>query len=171
MAGRARALSSGSTLLAMRRGLLATALAALALASCRTVAPPPGPARTPERALVELRPEEFPRFEDDLDYAGLEDALGRSAAFLARLASVDPARTLAFGRERVPIQRVQATLARFRDLVRARPAPAALAEALRREFRVFRSAGDGRGTLLVTGYYLPELRGAPARDAGHPVPL
>jgi membrane-bound lytic murein transglycosylase A len=170
MAGRARALSSGSTLLVMRRGLLPLAFA-LALASCRTVAPPPGPARTPERALVELRPEEFPRFEDDLDYAGLEDALGRSAATLARLASVDPARTLAFGRERVPIQRVQATLARFRDLVRARPAPAALAQALRREFRVFRSAGDGRGSMLVTGYYLPELRGAAARDAAHPVPL
>jgi peptidoglycan lytic transglycosylase A len=149
------------------------ALAALALlASCRLVGPrPPEPAKTPERALEELRPEAFPAFADDLDYAGLEDALERSAGYLARIAAADPGRTLAFGKERVPIQKVQATLARFRDLALARPPPAALQEALRREFRVFRSAGDGAGKMLVTGYYLPELRGSMARDDGHPFPL
>jgi membrane-bound lytic murein transglycosylase A len=152
----------------MRR-LLLPALA-LSLFSCRTVAPPE-PARTADRALVELPPDTFPAFADDLDFAGLEDALGRSAAYLARVAAADPGRTLAFGRERVPIQKVQATLARFRDLALARPSREALQEALRREFRVFRSAGDGRGTMLVTGYYLPELRGSLVRDAEHPVPL
>ncbi|HEY6001979.1 MAG TPA: MltA domain-containing protein [Anaeromyxobacter sp.] len=155
----------------MRRRLLVPALA-LSLASCRTLSPPPPePARTADRALVELAPDAFPAFADDLDFAGLEDALGRSAAYLARLAAADPGRTLAFGRERVPIQRVQATLARFRDLALARPSREALQEALRREFRVFRSAGDGRGTMLVTGYYLPELRGSLVRDAQHTVPL
>jgi membrane-bound lytic murein transglycosylase A len=152
----------------MRR-LLLPALA-LSLFSCRTVAPPE-PARTAERALEELAPDAFPAFADDLDFAGLEDALGRSAAYLARLAAADPGRTLAFGRERVPIQKVQATLARFRDLALARPSREALRAALRREFRVFRSAGDGRGTMLVTGYYLPELKGSLSRDAEHPVPL
>jgi len=155
-----------------RRRVLPTLALAAALASCRTVAPPaPEPAKTAERALEELSPESFPAFADDLDFAGVEDALGRSAAYLARLAAVDPGRTLAFGKERVPIQRVQATLARFRDLALSRPTPEALAQALRREFRVFRSTGDGRGTMLVTGYYLPELRGSPVRDPAHPVPL
>jgi peptidoglycan lytic transglycosylase A len=152
----------------MRR-LLLPALA-LSLFSCRTVAPPE-PARTADRGLEELAPDAFPAFADDLDFAGLEDALGRSAAYLARVAAADPGRTLAFGRERVPIQKVQATLARFRDLALARPSREALQAALRREFRVFRSAGDGRGTMLVTGYYLPELRGSLVRDAEHPVPL
>ena len=55
---------------------------------------------------------------------------------------------------------MQATLVRFRELALARPSPAALAEVLRREFRVFRSVGDGGGTVLFTGYYLPELRGS-----------
>ena len=156
-----------------RLARLALAVAvAQALGSCRTVAPPaPEPARTAERALVELPPEEFPAFADDLDFAGLDDALGRSAAYLARQAAVDPGRTFAFGRERVPIQRVQATLARFRDIALSRPAPEALALLLRKEFRVFRSTGDGRGTVLVTGYYLPELRGSLVRDAAYPVPL
>jgi membrane-bound lytic murein transglycosylase A len=153
----------------MRRLALALAL----LSACRTVPPPPepAPARTAEGALEELAPEAFPAFADDLDYAGLEEALGRSAAHLARVAQADPGRTLAFGKERVPVQRVQATLARFRELALARPSPAVLAAALRREFRVFRSVGDGRGTVLFTGYYLPELRGSLKRRGRYAVPL
>jgi membrane-bound lytic murein transglycosylase A len=156
---------------ARRLALLAAAVG-LAASGCRLTRPPE-PAKTAEGALVELGPEDLPAFADDLDYAGLDDALGRSAAWLARIARSDPGRTFAFGRERVPITKVQATLARFRELALARPAPAALAEAIRREFRVFRSIGDGRGsgTVLFTGYYLPELRGAPERGGAYQVPL
>jgi membrane-bound lytic murein transglycosylase A len=144
--------------------------AALFAGACRTPAPPE-PARTADRALVELTEDELPAFEDDLDYAALDDAIGRSATWLARLAAADPGRTFAFGRERVPIQRLQATLVRFRALALARPSPAALREVLRREFRVFRSVGDGTGAVLFTGYYLPELRGALARGGPYQVPL
>ncbi len=149
----------------------ATVVLVLLAAACRTPIRAPGPARTPERALVEIRPEELPVFADDLDFAGLEEAIARSTAWLARLAAADPGRTFAFGKERVPIARVQATLARFRDVALARPAPAALGETIRREFRVFRSTGDGRGTVLFTGYYLPELRGSLTRAGPHQVPL
>ncbi|BDG03574.1 murein transglycosylase A [Anaeromyxobacter oryzae] len=156
----------------MRR-LAAVALALAFLAACRTVPPPPPPepARTPEKALEELAPEAFPAFGDDLDYAGLEDALSRSLTALARLAQADPGRMLAFGKERVPIKKVQATLARFREIALARPTPDALAATLRREFRVFRSTGDGTGKVLFTGYYLPELRGSLVRDGPFQVPL
>jgi membrane-bound lytic murein transglycosylase A len=164
-----RVLPVRATLAAMSRRAVLAPLA-LAAACCRTVAPPE-PARTAEHALEELRPDQFPAFADDLDFAGLDDALERSASYLARLAAADPGRTLAFGRERVPIQKVQATIARFRELALARPSREALGDALRKEFRVFRSRGDGRGQMLVTGYYLPELHGSLARDAAHPVPL
>src|SRR5512133_1710097 len=155
----------------MRRLALFAATLALGPAS-RVVAPPPAEAaKTAEGALEELAPESFPAFADDLDFAGLDDALGRSATWLARLAAADPGRTFGFGRERVPIQRLQATLARFRELALARPSPEALGAALRSEFRVFRSIGDGRGTVLFTGYYLPELRGSPVRRGAYQVPL
>jgi peptidoglycan lytic transglycosylase A len=157
----------------LRPALLAAATA-LALAACRTPGPPrrpPEPARTAEGALEELAPAAFPAFADDLDLTGLDEALLRSEAWAARVAAIDPGRTFAFGRERVPVQRLLATLARFRALVAARPAPAALAESLRREFRVFRSVGDGRGEVLFTGYYLPELRGSPTRTGPYQVPL
>ncbi len=142
-----------------------------ALSACRVVAPPRGPARTAEGALVELAPADFPAFQDDLDLAGLEEAVARSETWAARLAAADPGRTFAYGRERVPVRKVLATLVRFRALLAARPSPAALAEALRREFRVFRSVGDGGGQVLFTGYYLPELRGALTRGGPYQVPL
>jgi membrane-bound lytic murein transglycosylase A len=157
----------------MRRSVPAVLALAVVFSACRTVPPPPAPeaARTPEKALEELAPEAFPAFADDLDYAGLEDALGRSLTALARVATADPGRALAFGKERVPLAKVQATLARFRELALARPAPDALQAALRREFRVFRSTGDGTGKVLFTGYYLPELRGALSREGAFQVPL
>ena len=36
---------------------------------------------------------------------------------------------------------------------------------------MFRSVGDGRGTVLFTGYYLPELRGSLSRGGRYAVPL
>ena len=148
------------------------AAALVALAACRIVrAPPPAPATTPERALEELTPEQFPAFADDLDYSGLDDAIERSLVYFARVAIADPGRTLAFGKERVPAARVVATLRRFRELAQARPTPAALSDALRREFRVFRSTGDGRGEVLFTGYYLPELAGSLMREGPYRFPL
>jgi len=156
----------------MRALAFAGLLGALFFAACRTVVPPaPEPARTADRALEELSPGAFPAFADDLDYAGLDEALERSLTHLSRLAAADPGRTLAFGREQVPIRRVQATLMRFRDLVLARPTPENLNEVMRREFRVFRSVGDGRGTVLFTGYYLPELHGSFVREGAYQVPL
>jgi membrane-bound lytic murein transglycosylase A len=157
----------------MRAPPAAALAGALLAAGCRIVSPPPAPepARTADRALEELAPGSFPAFGDDLDYAGLDEALDRSLASLSRLAAADPGRTLAFGREQVSIRRVEDTLARFRELALERPAPAALGEALRREFRVFRSAGDGRGTVLFTGYYLPELHGSLEREGRYQVPL
>jgi membrane-bound lytic murein transglycosylase A len=154
------------------RPALAAAAALAVLAACRGAKPPPPePARTPDKALEELAPEAFPAFSDDLDWAGLPDALERSLTALARLEKADPGRTFAFGTERVPLARLRATLVRFREIALARPTPAALQDTLRREFRVFRSTGDGTGTVLFTGYYLPELRGSLVREGSYQVPL
>jgi hypothetical protein len=103
----------------MRRSSLPLAAASLValLAACRGAPPPPAPpaaATTADAALVELSPEAFPAFADDLDYAGLDEALSRSAAHFARIAAADPGRTLAFGKERVPVAKVQATDRAFR---------------------------------------------------------
>ena len=140
------------------------------MAACRPLAAPE-PARSPEGALVEVAPGEVPAFRDDLDLGGLEEAVGQSLVYVRRVLSADPARTVGFGSARVPLARVHATLERFLEIVRSRPSPAQLDAAVRREFRVLRSIGDGRGTVLFTGYYLPELRGALERGGPFQVPL
>jgi membrane-bound lytic murein transglycosylase A len=140
------------------------------LAACRPAAVPE-PARSPDGALLEVAPGEVPAFRDDLDLAGLEEAAGQSLVYVRRVLSADPARTVAFGSARIPLARLHATLERFLEIVRSRPAPAELDAAVRREFRVFRSIGDGRGTVLFTGYYLPELRGSLERGGPYQVPL
>jgi len=153
------------------RPLLAAACLAAILACRNMQPPPPEPAKTPDRALVELSPDAFPVFADDLDYAGLDDAVSRSLDGLARIAAADPGRTFAFGAERVSLARMQATLTRFRALAGARPSADDLRATIRREFRVFRSTGDGTGDVLFTGYYLPELRGSLVREEPYTVPL
>jgi len=140
------------------------------MAACRPLAAPE-PARSPEGALVEVAPGEVPALRDDLDLGGLEEAVGQSLVYVRRVLSADPARTVGFGSARVPLARVHATLERFLEIVRSRPSPAQLDAAVRREFRVLRSIGDGSGTVLFTGYYLPELRGALERGGPFQVPL
>lgn len=119
------------------------------------------PAKTPENALVEVPPTEYPAFTDDASYEGLAAALGNSRTWVKRALSVDPKRTTAFGTERVPLTKVLETIDRLEALVATKPPPDVLRDTIRREFRVFRSTGGDRdGTVLFTGYYLPELRGA-----------
>lgn len=157
-----------------RRLLALLALVALLpVLSCRTTSPKREPAKTAEGALEELPPERFPSFADDLGLADLDldQAIGHSLAWARGVLAADPARTVAFGREQVPLRQVVATLERFRALVAEHPAPAALDAAIRREFRVFRSTGDGAGAVLVTGYYLPELRGSLERGGPYQTPL
>ncbi len=129
-------------------------------------------AKTPDRALVELDPSQFPAFSDDLDYAALDTAIDRSLQHFDKLAKSDPARRLTFGTEKVPASKVAATLRSFRALIADKPAPAALAAALRARFRVFQSSGnDSAREMLFTGYYLPELRASPTRSESFPWPL
>lgn len=149
-------------------------LLTLLLAACPRPAPRP-PAREAARghddALEELSPDAFPSFADELDYAGLDDALAQSLAYYGRILSFSPDRTTWFGREAVPVRTVVRSLERFRELVAGRPDAAALDARIRSEFRCFRSTGDGAGEVLFTGYYLPELRGSLVPDPAYPVPL
>lgn len=147
------------------------ALCGPALSCLRVPQPPPSAVRTPEHALEELSPDAFPTFSDDLDFSGLDLAIGHSLDALKRLAAADPGRTFGFGKERVPLTKLVATLVRFREIALAHPTKDELNRTLRSEFRVFRSVGDGTSRMLITGYYLPELRGSLQKDDRYQVPL
>lgn len=129
-------------------------------------------AKTPDDALVEVDPSEHPAFADDLSFAGLNEALAHSLAYVKRVTKWAPDRTVAFGRERVPLSKVGETIEKLQALIATQPSPAEFRAVLRRDFRVFRSTGGDRdGTVLFTGYYLPELRGSlePSGVFTHPL--
>jgi membrane-bound lytic murein transglycosylase A len=147
----------------------ALVLLCLAVAGCRA---PFEAAKTPEQALVELRPDAFPTFADDLDLKDLDEAIGHSLTHFARLAVAEPGRLLRFGEERVPAAKVAASLTAFRALIATRPDAATLRTALQQGFRVFQATGASRDReVLFTGYYLPELHASAVKDASHPWPL
>lgn len=129
-------------------------------------------AKTADDALIEVDPSEHPAFADDLSFEGLNEALTHSLDYVKRVTRWAPERTVAFGRERVPLAKVGETIEKLQALIATTPSPEEFKAALRRDFRVFRSTGgDREGTVLFTGYYLPQLRGSlePSGVFSHPL--
>jgi membrane-bound lytic murein transglycosylase A len=110
-----------------------------------------------------------PQLADDRDLSSLLAALDQSLAYYRRL---DGATPLAFGRETVPVGRLRATLETFRAIVVQRPSRAAFNRAVRERFDLYRSVGtDGRGRVVYTGYFEPEVQGSLTRTAEYRQPL
>ncbi len=110
-----------------------------------------------------MAPAPCPRFEDDLAFAGLEEALARSIDWIKRQ---PPERPFDFGPERIPASRLAHALERFRDLIASRPSVKDLQARVEKEFRCYRATGrDGGGEVLFTGYYEPLLQGRREPDA------
>jgi len=125
------------------------------------VAPPPPLARVSSAA--------WPHLADDLDRRSLLAACDHSLAYLRRLS---PDAKVAWGSERLPARRLTATVAAFRSLVAGPLAGAALTRALQARFDLYRAAGtDGRGRVVFTAYYEPEVAGSLSRTPDYPVPL
>lgn len=163
-----------------RRSRAAAALAALLLAlwlaGCQTPPPPaavPAPAAAPEPpagpALVKLAPSDYPLFRDDLDYEGLDRAVGASLDYLRAL---PPERGVEFGPDRFTARELMRSLVHFQTQIRRRPPAEQLQKFLRDHFWVYRAAGrDGRGEVLYTGYYEPRIRGSRAATPAFRCPI
>ena len=138
-------------------------LVVLDLAACR---PPVAP---PEEILKPAAWRRVPQSTDDRDLTSLVTALDQSLAYYRRL---DDATPLAFGRESLPVGRLRATLEAFRTIVAARPSRTAFNRAVRERFDLYQSVGtDGRGRVVYTGYFEPEVRGSlvPSGDYAQPL--
>lgn len=146
-----------------RLALFAAALFLALLPACHRggLAPPP--------PLVQVAPAAWPRLADDLDRRSLVAACDQSLAYLHRLS---PDATVVWGAKRLPARRLTATVATFRELVAGDRAGADLTRALKQQFDLYRATGtDGRGRVVFTAYYEPEVEGCLTRTADCPVPL
>ncbi len=124
---------------------------------------------TAERALVRLRPSQYPDFSDDMTYESLKPALDQSLTYLRRL---DPAAEFRFGPDTYTAGHLIDSIVDFSRLIDRQISDETLARAIRDDYRVYRSVGyDGDGEVLFTGYYEPVLKGSLAPSPQFPYPI
>jgi len=112
----------------------------------------------PRYAMERIATGSYPDFSDDLTYDSLEHGILKSLAYLQKI-PLD--RQFVFGPDRYSTAHMIRSLQYFLDYAQIRPAAEDLAKFIRSNYTVYRSVGrDGKGEVLYTGYYEPDLRGS-----------
>jgi len=138
----------------------------LLLVACVPKVKPPV---TAPQALVKIRPQQFPDFSDDMSYASLETAIDQSLDYLERLDASTPFR---FGPDTFTASHLAKSMKAFCELTKQTPSADKLRKAIKTSFLVYRSVGsDGRGKVLFTGYYEPDLQGSLHLSPNYPYPV
>lgn len=121
------------------------------------------PATGPENAVSPVGWWRAAAPADDLDFAGLGDAVRGSMEYYLRLG---PDASITLGSMRLTAEEAVKTLAEFLAIVDDPVlTPAQKSGRIRKEFALYRAVGsDGRGTVLFTGYYEPLLSCRKAKD-------
>lgn len=152
-------------------------LVSAALAACsarkeaQALSPPPGapPAQAfGSPALVPVSWDTLAVLDDDLDFPSLKLAIGRSLDYYDR-PGVGPVR---IGAESFSPQEMKEALRELLEILQAEGSPEEKRGRIAGRFHLYRASGlDGRGTVLFTGYYVPELTGSRFRTERfrHPI--
>lgn len=111
----------------------------------------------------------WPVLADDLEPESLQAACRESLTYLE---AADPAGPVAFGSESFTMAEIAVAVRRGCDILTTESDPERRRQLLESDFRLMRSVGrDGRGEVLVTGYFEPilEARRSPVGRFVHPV--
>ncbi len=125
-------------------------------------------ATSPEEALRHVR---FfaPDIRDDHSMSSLEQAIENNLTYLSRL---DPNHSFRYGDNDVPCSRVLEAQTAFLSLIKERPSPKALAQAVEERFTLYRATGrKGNRHVLFTGYFEPVYEGSLSPDDTYRHPL
>ncbi|MCB2192171.1 MAG: MltA domain-containing protein [Deltaproteobacteria bacterium] len=130
-------------------------LAALALVSaCAKPGPPPPP--TAHNTLRVVPEGDWPLLLDDLDARSFFQAAESSLAYLRK---VNPNKQFTFGPYRMSAVQMAVMLEELEDLLYRLPDPVERSRALQQNYVLLESMGrDGKGQVLMTGYYEPVLQ-------------
>lgn len=125
--------------------------------------------REPESPLYSLKPDGYPYFTDDLDFAGISDAIAQSLIYLNR---IPPERQFSFAEKTVTAVHMIRSLETFDRFLKTGPAPDALNRFIRKRYAVYRSRGRPKsGKVLFTGYYAPLLKGSLKKSESFDIPV
>lgn len=109
-------------------------------------------AQRPEETLIPVR-FFYPRFQDDMDYHSLVQAIERNREYLNRL---KPDHIFYYGPKKYTCQRVRDSQEALLNLILKRPDPLELNRQIRKKFVIYRAAGRvGNRCVLFTGYFEP----------------
>lgn len=112
---------------------------------------------------------EFPDFQDDMRFDGLDHCIRQSLAYLER---TPPDRQFRFGDDLYSATHVRLSLETFLAFIESQPSNAALSRFIHDHYQVYRVGGSGRKQdVLFTGYYEPYLIGRRLADESHRVPI
>ena len=119
--------------------------------------------------MVLVKAESAPEFWDDLQPKSLFSALDQSRTYLERLPST---RSFQYGGDAYTAGHLLNSLNTFEKYYRTFGPGRELNQAVRNDFLIYKSIGDdGKGRVLVTGYYEPELEGSLSPDQRYRWPI
>lgn len=107
---------------------------------------------SPEKTLVRVK-YIYPEFTDDMDLDSLVLAVNRNLEYLN---SLDPDHVFTYGPEKFTCSQVRKSQEAFLELILSAPDARTLRRELKRNFILYRAAGnEGNRKVLFTGYYEP----------------
>ena len=119
--------------------------------------------------MIRLPLSMYPVPADDLDYDGLDRGIQMSLAYLNKLPQD---RSFRFGPDTYTAAHLIRSLEYFQKFIASRPPATQLSEMIRKNYQVYRAAGDeATGRVLFTGYYEPLLNGSSKETAEYRYPV
>ena len=127
-----------------------------------------GPKGAPGMPLIKVAPRNYPQFSDSRSFAGLARSIDQSLIYFKR---VPLSRRYTYGKDIFDAGHMIRTLERFQALLADTPSPGELNTRMKKEFLVYKSAGNDSGEVLFTGYYEPTYKGSLEQDSTYVFPV
>jgi membrane-bound lytic murein transglycosylase A len=130
----------------------------------------PGVLEKPEvpLSLEKLKPGEYPVFSDAMNYNGLLDSIDNSLVYFKR---IPQQRAFNFENETYTAAHMIRSLETFKTFIKTNPSENALNKWIKKNFLVYKAAGNNNGEVLFTGYFEPIYQGSLKQDTEFAIPI
>ncbi|MFH1076653.1 MAG: MltA domain-containing protein [Pseudomonadota bacterium] len=126
---------------------------------------------TRKEAMIRLKPNEYPRFTDDMSLTSARKAAQESLKYLTSL----PASALfQFGHDTFSATHMARSIETFIKIIDANPTPEEINAQIKKKFSIYQTKGGRHGQkskALFTGYYEPVLSGSLSRTPKYQYPI
>lgn len=123
----------------------------------------------PGESLIRLSPSNYPDFKDDLNYAQIKEAAGKTLEYLNKIPA---SRRFQYGPDSYTALQMRTSVKKITDYVATNPSPSAMNSFIKKNCIVYRAAGAPEtGKVLFTGYYEPFLKGSLEKTSRYKYPL